>query len=375
MCPRSGDGFPDVLVVSHDPKFTSDVFRAFVKGMGSCLIVGSAYHKNTNANIERANGVIGDTLRAFANGRSDNWDRQPPLAEFAINNAASTLGRMVAGASRRGSLCSGCGSSSCRSARSQTWRPHSVSARRSWTRGGLTDTVFKVVGIRCYCGPRSCWTRRISASSACDGKAPSRSRRARAAGPNADMLELPRKVRCSSTLNVDRLKPFNERAGAPPAPGPVSDPGHERVHEVELLLNRKVRGVTNYLVRCRGHFSAEDEWLRAADLGHCPEKVPPRRRAARRGQVGSHRDPPAPPPAPRDPVPRRAPSGFRLAGPGEVCDGAALAGSQVLYLWPVDVWLQGAPPRVCPLSSPYRYIGPFDPGTTSIQRSLILLSL
>ena len=65
MCLRSGDGFPDVLVVDHDPKFTSDVFRAFVKGMGSCLIDGSAYHKNTNAKVERANSVIGDTLRAF----------------------------------------------------------------------------------------------------------------------------------------------------------------------------------------------------------------------------------------------------------------------------------------------------------------------
>ena len=55
MCLRSGDRFPDVLVVDHDPKFTSEVFWAFVKGMGSCLIVGSAYHKNTNAKVERAN--------------------------------------------------------------------------------------------------------------------------------------------------------------------------------------------------------------------------------------------------------------------------------------------------------------------------------
>ena len=39
--------------------------------MGSCLIVGSAYHKNTNAKVEWANGVIGDTLRAYANGRKD----------------------------------------------------------------------------------------------------------------------------------------------------------------------------------------------------------------------------------------------------------------------------------------------------------------
>ena len=94
MCLRSGAGFPDVLVVDHDAKFTSEVFRAFVKSMGSCLIVGSAYHKNTNAKVERANGVISDTLRAYANGRKDDLDSHltVTLAEFAINNAASTLG-------------------------------------------------------------------------------------------------------------------------------------------------------------------------------------------------------------------------------------------------------------------------------------------
>ena len=52
MCLRSGDGFPDVLVVDHDPNFTSEVFRAFVKSMGSSLIVGSAYHNSTNAKVE-----------------------------------------------------------------------------------------------------------------------------------------------------------------------------------------------------------------------------------------------------------------------------------------------------------------------------------
>ncbi len=79
-------------VVDHNSKFISEVYCAFVKGWGSCLIVGSAYHKNTNAKVERAISVISDSLRAFANGRKDDWDDYLPLTVFAINNAASTLG-------------------------------------------------------------------------------------------------------------------------------------------------------------------------------------------------------------------------------------------------------------------------------------------
>ncbi len=86
MCLRSGDGFSDVLVVDHDSKLTREMLRAFVKGWGACHIVG-LYHKNTNAKVERANGVVSHTLRAFANGRKDDWDGHLPLAVFAINNA------------------------------------------------------------------------------------------------------------------------------------------------------------------------------------------------------------------------------------------------------------------------------------------------
>lgn len=74
MCLRSCKGFPDVLVVDHDANFTSELFRTFVKCMGSSLVVGSAYHKNSNTKVELASGVIGDTLRAYANGRRDDWD-------------------------------------------------------------------------------------------------------------------------------------------------------------------------------------------------------------------------------------------------------------------------------------------------------------
>jgi hypothetical protein len=77
--------------------------------------------------------------------------------------------------------------------------------------------------------------------------------------------------------------------GAAPAPGPVSDAGQEGENKVELLLSRRlVRCITRYLVRWRGHTSADDDsdWLRAEELAHCQEKVAeydaaaPRRHAA-----------------------------------------------------------------------------------------------
>jgi hypothetical protein len=146
-------------------------------------------------------------------------------------------------------------------------------------------------------------------------------------------------MQCSPTF--DRLKPFYERLDAPPAPGPVSDPEQEGEHEVELLLNRKTtRGVTRYLVRWRGHTSAADEWLRAEELLHCPEKVAEYdalRRAGRRpppaGAAVVPADPVDPLPSVRA-VPLLAPAGSLMPTPGEVRTGKALVGRSILYLWP-----------------------------------------
>ena len=116
---------------------------------------------------------------------------------------------------------------------------------------------------------------------------------------------------------------------------PSTDAGQEGEHEVELLLNRRtVRGVTRYLLRWRGHASADDEWLRLEELAHCPAKVaeydaaaPRRRHAARRHAAA----PAAASPVVPAPALPEAPTGFRLAVPAEVVTGQALVGRTVLF--------------------------------------------
>jgi hypothetical protein len=158
--------------------------------MGSCLIIGSAYYKSTNAKVEQANGIISDTLRAFQvrqwpDGRhgvrttgsigTSDWDAYLLHAdsEFTINNAASTFGdgltpffidrgpgappgfralRRVMNARRVShsrTTLGGCKRSKRRC--ESCWQRHRDSLRRSarrrprsWTRAGSSDKVFGV---------------------------------------------------------------------------------------------------------------------------------------------------------------------------------------------------------------------------------------
>jgi hypothetical protein len=179
--------------------------------------------------VERANGIISDTLHTFPNGCKDDWDGYLPMANNTtpVETPAHYAERM------RGM------EATVRESAAQAEQKVRLDAGRVDTVFQLGDQVLLLtkelldVADISQLRPRRDGPFTVTAC-------PS---------PNAYTLALPRKMRCSPTVNVDRLKPFHTRAGAAPAPGPVSDAGQEGQHEVELLLHgREILGVTRHAV-------------------------------------------------------------------------------------------------------------------------------
>ena len=88
-------------------------------------------------------------------------------------------------------------------------------------------------------------------------------------GPNTYTLRLPRRMRISPVINVERLKRYRDRAEQV---GPEVDAAGEA--EVEIIVRRRAfRGRVQYLVWWSGADSSLDEWRYAADLPNCQELI------------------------------------------------------------------------------------------------------
>ena len=80
-------GLPSSIVSDRDPRFTSNVWTALMKLLGTRLNMSSAFHPQTDGLTERYNRVLEEYLRAYVSSTYDDWDEWLPLAQFAVNNS------------------------------------------------------------------------------------------------------------------------------------------------------------------------------------------------------------------------------------------------------------------------------------------------
>jgi len=83
----SKHGLPTVIVSDRDPRFTSEFSKEFNRQMGIEQHMSTAFHPQSDGQIERMNRYVETILRGFVNPAQDYWDTLLPLVEFAINNS------------------------------------------------------------------------------------------------------------------------------------------------------------------------------------------------------------------------------------------------------------------------------------------------
>jgi transposase InsO family protein len=86
---------PISLLTDNGPQFTATFFQAACAELGIAKVFTTAYHPQTNGQVERYNWKILAALRAFVAKGQDDWDDYTSTVNFAYNcRVHSSLGML-----------------------------------------------------------------------------------------------------------------------------------------------------------------------------------------------------------------------------------------------------------------------------------------
>ena len=88
-------GLPTEIISDMDAKFSSEFWESLCKMLGVKRRMSTAYHPQTDGQMERTNQVLEGYLRTFVNYDQDNWYQLLQLAEHAYNNSATNAHKMT----------------------------------------------------------------------------------------------------------------------------------------------------------------------------------------------------------------------------------------------------------------------------------------
>ncbi|GKE35709.1 putative reverse transcriptase domain-containing protein [Tanacetum coccineum] len=83
-------GVPMSIISDRGHRFASRFWRSLQKSLGTNLDMSTAYHPETDGQIERTIQTLEDMLRACVIDLGSGWDKHLPLAKFSYNNSYHT---------------------------------------------------------------------------------------------------------------------------------------------------------------------------------------------------------------------------------------------------------------------------------------------
>ena len=78
---------PMSIVSDRNPRITTHFWKSFQKVMGAQLMMSTAFHPQTDGQLERTVQVLKDMLRACVLDLKGSWEEHLPLVELAYNNS------------------------------------------------------------------------------------------------------------------------------------------------------------------------------------------------------------------------------------------------------------------------------------------------
>lgn len=83
-------GIPLDIISDRGPQFTSQVWKAFCRGVGAAVSLTSGYHPQSNGQTERANQDLESALRCVAARLPSSWASHLTWVEYAHNTLISS---------------------------------------------------------------------------------------------------------------------------------------------------------------------------------------------------------------------------------------------------------------------------------------------
>jgi hypothetical protein len=80
-------GYPNSIITNQGSLFTSGFWSKLMYQFGIKRQLSTAFHPQTDSQIERLNQVIEHYLRCYTNQRQDDWAQHLSAAQFAYNNS------------------------------------------------------------------------------------------------------------------------------------------------------------------------------------------------------------------------------------------------------------------------------------------------
>ena len=283
-------GLPESVVSNRGPQFAAELTKKLNRMLGIKTKLSTAFHPQTDGQMERMNQELEQYLRFFIEHRQKDWPEWLAVAEFAINNKVHTATKVLPFmANYRKELRMGGdirGKGKVESATEFVERMRKVQEeveaalkktqeemKRYANRGRRETEVWKK-GDRVL----------LSTKDLVFKEKPMKKLTERYVGPytieevvlsNAVKLRLPSSMRIYPVINVSQIIRYKEQVkGQKKEKGkPVEVEGLEE-WEVEKILNKKkTRGVEKYLIRWKGFTVEGDIWERKENLKNTEELI------------------------------------------------------------------------------------------------------